>query len=131
MSDLAEVAGVLADVEEVDRVVVAWFVDERVVDVGVLPCLWDLEDMLVGVELCGVEVVGGRTYGTIDKRITPMRPHRLYESRRASTIIVENWSQRHFALDFDRAVSPAGDFDDGVDDGGVILVWIERDLEIR
>ena len=39
---MTEVAGVLPDVEEVDGVVVAGFVDERVVDVGVFPCLGDL-----------------------------------------------------------------------------------------
>lgn len=45
MSDLAEVAGVLADVEEIDGVVVAGFVGEFVVEVGVLPGLGDLSNV--------------------------------------------------------------------------------------
>ena len=57
-----------------------------------------------------------------------MRPHRFNKSRRALAIIVENRGQRFFALDFDLAVSPAGNFDDGVDDRSVVLVWVERDL---
>ena len=59
-----------------------------------------------------------------------MRPHRLDESRRAFAIVVENRSQRLFALDFDFTIRPARDFDDGVDDRGVILEWIQRDLRI-
>ena len=38
-------AWVLTDVKEVDGVVVAWFVDEGVVDVGVFPRLGDLWDV--------------------------------------------------------------------------------------
>jgi hypothetical protein len=57
-----------------------------------------------------------------------MRPHRLNKSRRALAIVVENRSQRLFALDFDLTVGPAGDFDNGVDNRGVVLVWVERDL---
>jgi predicted ATP-dependent serine protease len=40
------VAWVLADVEEVDRVVVAGFVGEGVAEVGVLPGLGDLKVLL-------------------------------------------------------------------------------------
>lgn len=39
----------MTDVEEVDGVVVAGFVDESVVDVGVFPCLRDLRDVSEGV----------------------------------------------------------------------------------
>ena len=42
LPDLAKIARVLPDVEEVDRVVVAGFVGEGVADVGVLPGLGDL-----------------------------------------------------------------------------------------
>jgi hypothetical protein len=42
LSDLAKVAWVLPDVEEVDRVVVTGFVGEGVADVGVFPGLGDL-----------------------------------------------------------------------------------------
>jgi len=57
-----------------------------------------------------------------------MRPHRFNESRRALAIIVENRSQRLFALDFDLAIRPPRDLYDGVDDSGIVLVWVERDL---
>ena len=57
-----------------------------------------------------------------------MRPDRLDESRRALAIIVENRRQRLFALDFDLAVRPARDLHDGVDDRGIVLVRVERDL---
>lgn len=59
-----------------------------------------------------------------------MRPHRFNKSRRALAIIVEDWGQRLFALDFDLAVGPAGDFYNGVDDGGIVLEWVERHLRI-
>jgi hypothetical protein len=47
LSDLAKVAWVLSDVEEVDRVVVAGFVGEGVADVGVFPGLGDLFVLLL------------------------------------------------------------------------------------
>lgn len=59
-----------------------------------------------------------------------MRPHRLDEPRRAFAIVVKDRSQRLFALYLDFTICPAGDFDDGVDDGGVVLKWIQRDLRI-
>lgn len=76
----------------------------------------------------GAEGSRGQAYRAIDERIALVRPYGLNESWRALAIIVENRGQRFFALDFDLAVSPAGNFDDGVDDRSVVLVWVERDL---
>ena len=57
-----------------------------------------------------------------------MRPHGFNKSRRALAIVVEDRSQRLFALNFDLTVRPARDFYNGVDDSGIVLVWVERDL---
>jgi hypothetical protein len=59
-----------------------------------------------------------------------VRPDRLNESWRALAVIVENRCQRLFAFDFDLAVGPARDFYDSVDDRGIVLVWVERDLRV-
>jgi hypothetical protein len=50
LSDLAKVARVFADVEEVDGVVVAFFVNEIVLDVGVLPCLRNLNAVRITIQ---------------------------------------------------------------------------------
>lgn len=57
-----------------------------------------------------------------------MRPHALDKPRLVIPVIVEDRRQMLFALDFDLAIRPAWNFDDGVDDGGVVFVGIERDV---
>jgi hypothetical protein len=57
-----------------------------------------------------------------------MRPHRLDKPRRAFAIVVEYRSQRLFALNLNLTISPVGDFDHSIDDRGIVLEWIERDL---
>jgi hypothetical protein len=41
---------------------------------------------------------------------------------------VEDRGQRLFALDFDLAIGPARDLYDAVDDVGVVLIRVKRDL---
>lgn len=57
-----------------------------------------------------------------------MREHRLNEAWRVVAVIVEDGSQRFAALELDLAISPTRDLNDGVDDGSVILIGVERDL---
>jgi hypothetical protein len=57
-----------------------------------------------------------------------VRPNRLDKARSALAIIVEDRGQRFFALDLDLAIGPARNFHNGVDDRGVVLVWVERNL---
>lgn len=57
-----------------------------------------------------------------------MGPYGFDEARRSVAVVVENRRQGLAALDLDFAVCPAWDFDDGVDDGGVVFVGVERDV---
>lgn len=57
-----------------------------------------------------------------------MREHRLHEARRIVAVIMEDGSQRFLALKLDLAIGPTRDLNDGVDDGSVILIGVERDL---
>lgn len=87
----------------------------------------------LGVSCClllpGMKASGNRkTHRPIHKRITPMRPHTLHKPRSSLAIVVENRRQRLFALDLDFPICPARDFDNGIDDGGVVLVGVERDV---
>ena len=129
----------MPDVEEVDRVVVAGFVGEGVADVGVFPGLGDLVSpsallsFTVSGEVQGIGwiKVGERTCSThrsINKRITPMRPHALHKPRLVIPVVVENRRQRLFALDLDLAICPAWDLNHGVDDGRVVFVRVQRDV---
>jgi hypothetical protein len=54
LSNLTEVARVFADVEKVNGVVVAFFIDELVLDVGVLPRLRDLNAVSKTIRYCSV-----------------------------------------------------------------------------
>ena len=124
LSDLAEVAGILADVEEVNGIVVAWLVDEGVFEVRVFPCLRDL-GLLVA---CSRVTLAGCTYRAVDERVGSVRPYGLYKARSALAVVVEDRGQRLLALDFDLAVSPTRDLDDRVDDLGVVLIRVQRNL---
>ena len=57
-----------------------------------------------------------------------MRPHTLHKPRSSLPIIVENRRQRLFALNLDFPICPTRDLDNGIDDGGVVLVGVERDV---
>lgn len=87
----------------------------------------------LGVSCClllpGMKASGNRkTHRPIHKRITPMRPHTLHKPRSSLAIVVENRRQRLFALDLDFPICPARDFDNGIDDGGVVLVRVQRNV---
>jgi hypothetical protein len=137
LSDLAKVAWVLPDVEEVDRVVVAGFVGEGVADVGVFPGLGDLVSPsapFVFTVPGGVEWVDkswrkeSSTHRAVNKRITPMRPHALHKPRLVIPVIVEDRRQSLFALDLDLAICPAWNLNHSVDDGRVVLVRVEGNV---
>lgn len=57
-----------------------------------------------------------------------MRPHTLHKPRSSLPIIVEDRRQRLFALNLDFPICPTRDLDNGIDDGGVVLVGVERDV---
>ena len=138
MADLAEVAWVLPDVEEVDWVVVAGFVGEGVAQVGVFPGLGDLKVLVLifSSTLFRIPAQDGmhvskriaKTHRPINKRITPMRPNTLDKPRFIIPVIMEDWCQRLFALNLDLAIRPAWDLNNGVDDSGIVLIGIERDI---
>ena len=115
----------MTDVEKVDWVVVASLVHELMLDVRVFPCLWDLSIVSKGP---GLKLSDRQTYRAVNERVTPVRPHRLHKARRALAVVVEDRSKRLLAFDFDLAVSPSRDLYDGVDDGSVVLVWVEWNL---
>lgn len=70
----------------------------------------------------------GRTHRSVDEGVALMRPYGFDETWCPVAVVVENRRQGLAALDLDFAVCPAWDFDDGVDDGGVVFVGVERDV---
>jgi len=69
---------------------------------------------------------GTTTYRPINKRIRSMRPHALHKPRRIIPVVMKNRRQRLAALELDLAVCPAWDFNDGIDNGRIILVRVQR-----
>jgi len=130
LADLAKVTWVLADVEEVDGVVVARFVDEGMADVGIFPGLGNLLSCCQSWPVCCVleSTRLGNTHRPINKRIAPMRPYTLNEPRRVITVVVENWRQRLATLELDLAVCPAWNFNYSIDDGRIVFVRVQGDV---
>lgn len=69
-----------------------------------------------------------RTHRAVDERVRLVRVHRLDKAWRIVAVIMKNGSECFTALELDLAVGPARDLNDGVDDGSVVLIWVERNL---
>lgn len=97
----------LANVEQVDGVVVADLVGVGVLEVGRLPGLRD---------------------GAVEEGVALVGPDALDEARGVVAVVVEDGVQGLLAADLDLAVLPARDLDDKVDDLLVARVRVQRDV---
>jgi hypothetical protein len=85
---------------------------------------------MLSARLFDAVVFEGEMYRTVNEGVASVRPDGLDKARCALAVVVEDRGQRLFALNLDLAVSPAWNLDNSVDDLGIILVWVERDLQI-
>jgi hypothetical protein len=85
---------------------------------------------MLSARLFDAVVLETQTYRTVDEGVTPMWPDGLDKARCALAVVVEDRGQRLFALDLDLAVGPAWNLNNSIDDLGVVLVWVQRDLQI-